>query len=158
MGDLAEEPIDDATFDDWVALVDRALTFDGYAHVGGTTEAAWELALEVRSGWLDADTSGFSDRDLRAALLAECRRNHMAGAYPPSRRLFAYLVDLERLADCRHEAGATGRSVNGANVGDSATKAFLAAPPGQAHDFDAGESGRLVRRVEPRPAAQPVAR
>ena len=74
----------------------RAHTFDGYAHVGGATERAFDHMVKVRSDWVANRVENYPLEDLRAALFIEARGIHFDG-YPPSLRLFYYLRDLDRM-------------------------------------------------------------
>ncbi len=81
-------------------LFDRAMTFDGYEHVGGGPEEAESLMMQVRAEWVEDGARGRSPDDLRAALFAECRRLHSWGC-GPSPRHFSYLLALDALISAR---------------------------------------------------------
>ena len=93
---MVDDDIGTLEDEDFARLFDRAMAFDGYAHVGGTTEAAERLAYDVRSGWIESGFSWIEPDDLRGSI----RRVPHASirGVSASQRHYSYLLALDAAA------------------------------------------------------------
>lgn len=79
----------------FLVIYNRAHTFDGYAYAG-SNERADDIARAARADWVENRCQGWGLEELRTALFYEARSIHFSG-YPPSRRLYLYMRDLDRM-------------------------------------------------------------
>src|ERR1700722_164333 len=87
--------IDDELGEEFDAIYKRAHTFDGYRYLGPND---WDRItahmMNVRADWVAYRAENWSLEDLRAALFVEARAIHHEG-YPPNKRIFIYMKDLD---------------------------------------------------------------